>query len=358
MGPDPLYEVRAYSLVSPWEVGPYLGLGVVCGLFAPTYLRFLRRSEQFFARLRLHLIAKLAAGGAVVGALAVVQPEVAGNGRTVVMSLLSDPWTWKAVLVILISKVVATAATFGSGAVGGVFTPTLLAGAAVGHLYGVTMTTLMPGALLEPRAYALVGMGAFLAASTGAPIMALIMLFELTLDYSIILPLMLAIVVSYFVCRTMERQFLYGEALERKGAPAAARVLAGLRMMDLVKPNPVRVPIAARFREVAQAFLHHHFNYLYVVDEHGRYVGVISLHDVKEYLDETRDLEAVIAADLMRHDFPALSSDQSLLEAVEAFEHTRSERIPVVESREEPRLLGSLSKTDLLRHMMQAPGRA
>lgn len=357
VGSDPLYAARAFTLVSNWEVVPYLLLGVVCGALAPLYLRFLRRSEGIFARLPLHRVGRMALGGAVVGVLAIGYPEVCGNGQVVVSSLLHESWFARELVVIVALKLIATAATFGSGAVGGVFTPTLLTGAGVGHLFGLGLVALIPAAQLDPHAYALVGMGAFLAAATGAPIMAIIMLFELTLDYAIVLPLMLASVVAYFSCRPWEQQFLYGEVLERKGAAEASARLAGLQVGDLMKPNPARVPVAAPFHDVAQAFLHNRFAYLYVVGSGDRYLGAISLHDVKEYLDEDEDIDALIAGDLVRHDFPSITAKDSLAAAVQTFEQSQSERIPVVESADEPRLLGSLAKTDLLLYLLHSPQR-
>jgi CIC family chloride channel protein len=358
VGPDPLYEARGFTLVSHWEVVPYLLLGGVCGVLAPLYLRFLRRSEGVFARLPIHRIGRMALGGAVVGVLAIGYPEVCGNGQVVVSSLLHESWFARELVVIVALKLIATAATFGSGAVGGVFTPTLLTGAGVGHLFGLGLVAVVPAAQLDPHAYALVGMGAFLAAATGAPIMAIIMLFELTLDYSIVLPLMLASVVAYFSCKPWEQQFLYGEVLERKGAAQASALLAGLQVGDLMKPNPARVPVAAPFHDVAQAFLHNRFAYLYVVDPNDRYVGAISLHDVKEYLDEDEDIDALIAGDLVRHDFPSITAGDSLARAVQAFEQSQSERLPVVGSADDPRLRGSLAKTDLLLYLLHTPQRS
>src|SRR5258708_30450414 len=127
----------------------------------------------------------------IVGALAILHPEVCGNGYSTVSGILRGEWLWQALAVILIFKVLATTATFGSGAVGGVFTPTLFIGASFGFLFGTGTNLLLGHFSVNPSAFALVGMGAFLAAATHAPIMAIVIIFELTLDYQIILPLML-----------------------------------------------------------------------------------------------------------------------------------------------------------------------
>src|SRR5690606_6339548 len=132
-------------------------LGVVCGLLAPLYLRFLRASEKAFSRLRAPLFLRLALGGVVVGILAIYRPEVAGNGGVLVFDIFNHPGTWQTLAIILVCKLLATGATFGSGAVGGVFTPTLFTGAALGYLFGELCSVLLPGRGFAPGAFGLVG---------------------------------------------------------------------------------------------------------------------------------------------------------------------------------------------------------
>jgi CIC family chloride channel protein len=192
IGGNPLYDIPPFQLNSTWEIIPYLALGLVTGVAAPWFLRLLDASERLFARVAVPVYLKLALGGLVVGLLAAVHPEVCGNGYSSVDAILRGAWLWPTLLSILIFKVLATTATFGSGAVGGVFTPTLFVGASVGYLFGVLWHFLPGQGGLNASALALVGMGAFLAGTTHAPIMAILMIFELTLDYQIILPLMLA----------------------------------------------------------------------------------------------------------------------------------------------------------------------
>ena len=228
-GSEALYAAPVFSMRSNLELGPYLALGLACGLAAPAYLGLLRSGEKAFAILRLPVWLRLATGGLIVGGLAWHFPEVAGNGRGLVFGLFHNPGTWQAIALILACKLMATTATFGSGAVGGVFTPTLFTGAAFGYLFGIGTTSLFPAWGLDAGAFGLVGMGAFLAATTGAPVMAIIMLFELTLNYQILMPVMLAGVVGYYTCRSLYPKSLYSEALNRKGAAAVAQHLSTLK---------------------------------------------------------------------------------------------------------------------------------
>jgi CIC family chloride channel protein len=250
---------------------------------------------------------------------------------------------------ILACKLIATVATFGSGAVGGVFTPTLLIGASSGFLFGTLARYLLGASVTsDPAVFALVGMGAFLAATTHAPVMAMLMIFELSLDYQIILPLMLASVVAYYISISIERRSIYSESLKRKGASLFDDRLAHVRVADLLKPDPLAVLETARFREIGQDFIRHRFNYLYVVDPARHFKGAISLHDIKAYLNDPALADLVIARDVMRFDFPMIDRETSIRDALQRFSEHEGERLPVVANAESAELIGTVSKTDLI----------
>jgi len=346
LGSTPLYEIPPFRLKTNWEIIPYLVLGLTTGLIGPWFVRLLRASERLFARIHVPVYLKMCLGGLVVGILAVWHPEVCGNGYSAVNSILRGEWLWQILLVILVFKVLATCATFGSGAVGGVFTPTLFVGASLGFLFGDAAQHLPGHALFNPSAFALVGMGAFLAAATHAPIMAIIMIFELTLDYQIILPLMLACVVAYYTSVSITKRSIYAEALHRKGAGDYRKQLAELHVRDLIKSDPLTVSPQARFGEIGQKFIASRFNYLYVIDRE-RFIGAISLHDIKNYLNSPELAELVIARDILRESFPTVHPGASLTEALEQFTKHDGERLPVI-AESENTLLGSVSKTDVI----------
>lgn len=353
-GAEAMYAAPVFTMHANRELIPYLLLGLASGLLAPLFLNFLKRSEDLFGLLKLPAWARLTLGGVLVGLLAIVHPEVTGNGRSLVFDILHNPWTWKTLAIVLGCKLLATGATFGSGAVGGVFTPTLFTGAATGYLFGMGAAALLPDWGLEPGAFGLVGMGAFLAASTGAPVMAIIMLFELTLNYQILMPVMLASVMGYYVCRSLSARSLYGEALKRKGAAAVAQHLAALKIGDLLNPDAGTLPSSSTFGEIARAFLQSRYEFLHVVDD-GRFLGAVSLHDIKPYLDQPELESLVIARDVMRDDFPRLYSGQTMAEALDTFSGSEAERLPVTDG--SGKLLGAVTKTDVLLFLAGKPKR-
>jgi CIC family chloride channel protein len=350
-GSEPLYKSPGFDLHTRWEIIPLSCVGIVLGFVAPGYLRFLRLAERLFAKIDIPVALKLALGGTIVGALAILNPAVCGNGQGLLRSLFHQNWVWDEILAILLLKLVATATAFGSGVVGGVFTPTLFVGAAIGVLYGQTVLYIAPGLRADPAMYGLVGMGSFMAATTGAPLMAILMAFELTLDYSIAPYLMVNCVIAYYCSGIFERRFLYGESLERKGAAFFKQQLAEVNLQDLVRSDPITLPQNATFAQIAETFVQHRYQHIYIVDKENRLLGAISLHDVKTFLDRPELESVVIAADIMDEDFPRVSPTQGMSEALHKFSEANSERLPVVDNVNSKRLIGSISKTDIILHL-------
>ncbi len=344
MGYAPLYSMPSFQLGSPWELLVYLLLGVLAGELAPLFLWCLDRSQRLFNAIPGPLWLRFALGGLVVGLLSLITTDVWGNGYTVVNSLLSSPWTWTAILLVLTCKIVATSATIGSGAVGGVFTPTLFCGASLGALVGTFAHGLAPELVGSPSNYAVIGMGAFLAGTTHAPLMSIVMVFEMTQDYQVMLPLMLSSVTAHYLAKHY-----------RKGRSIYYESLHGHRPVELPLPQPVRshwtdlvanpeptvLPDAlseglkARFQQTP-------FNGLQVVDERGIWRGIVGRSRVLAAAPGTP------AEELLETDSRALCATMPLEEALEAASTIRSELLPVLASPEERRYLGTVYKSDLL----------
>ncbi|WP_121317883.1 ClcB-like voltage-gated chloride channel protein [Paraburkholderia sp. RAU2J] len=347
-GYKPPYEMPVFPAVAGLEVLLFVALGALCGLAAPQFLRLLDASKAAFRKLPVPLPVRLALGGFVVGVISIWTPEVWGNGYSVVNSILHSPWTWTALVVVLVFKLAATAATAGSGAVGGVFTPTLFVGAAVGSLFGQGMHALWPHATSEPYAYAMVGMGAFLAGATQAPLMAILMIFEMTLSYQVVLPLMLSCVVAYFIARAIGKTSMYEITLRRNREEQERTRLRATQMRELIRPAETVVLPNATVPDMTRVFLEYPVKYLYVANESGAFLGVVALKDITSDLLDKRDTSAKSAADYLQPHFDVLTPDMSLGVALQHFMAFQGERLPVVESAAHPKLAGVVYKTSLL----------
>ena len=228
-GEGPIYGERSFHLEAPFELVAFGGLGVMAALAALMFMASLETSEGVFRRLPFGRPWRPALGGLLAGAVVFWLPEVAGNGYEPLNALLDGKFSLGFVAVLLLGKCVATSASVSSGSPGGVFTPTLLIGGAIGMLYASAAAQLGIS-LGPPGGYALVGMAAAAAATTHAPLMAAVMVFELSGDYAIVLPLVLATAIATLVSRHVRRQSIYTAELERRGVHWEVTI-EGRRMM-------------------------------------------------------------------------------------------------------------------------------
>jgi len=239
----------------------------------------------------------------------------------------------------------------------GVFTPTLFCGAVLGALYGEIMRALLPDAQISVGSFAVVGMGCFLAAMTRAPIMSILIMFEMTRDDATIMPLMLACVAAFYVARGVSPESVYSRQLHGSRAGSETPLFL-LHVRDLMKKEPLCVLETSGFGQIAATLASHTFKHLYVVDSNRRFLGAIALQDLKPFLHDTNLPPVVIALDLMHDDVPVLTSDASLKESLEVFARHDGERLPVLDNPRERRLVGSLAKTDVLLTLAHGIGAA
>lgn len=211
--PAPLYVMPAVAMV-PTSLGLALVAGVLFGGLGWLLLGLLERSRATFGRVR-SLTWRLALGGALVGLLSAAVPEVWGNGYSVVTQVLQGDVLWQTLALVLVAKVAATALSSGSGAIGGVFTPSLFVGAAAGSTLAQLAVLCLPAAMVgDPRVLAVIGMAAVLAAVTHAPLMATVMVLEMTNQFQLTVPVMLASGVAYAISTQFGAQPLYGNPIE------------------------------------------------------------------------------------------------------------------------------------------------
>ena len=226
IGGGPIYGQRTFSMNSNAELALYAALGLLAGLIGPLFMVLLKNGEALFAKLPLTRPLRAALGGGIVGVIAIALPQVTGNGYEAINLILGGQLGLALLVLLLFAKAVATTASVSSGSPGGVFTPTLLLGAALGGILGHLLARFGPaGATGAVAAYALVGMAAVIAATTHAPLMATVLVFELSGDYAIVLPLLTACAIATVLSRRVHRESIYTEELRRRGSQWEVKVV-------------------------------------------------------------------------------------------------------------------------------------
>ena len=248
LGDEPLFHVPAYQLVHPVEFLIYALLGLLGGLVSTAFVKLLlwQRAQFLKAPTRWQPFTP-AVGGLVVGLLALAAPGVLGVGYNLVSDALNGQMALKMMLLLLVLKLVATSTSYGSGNAGGIFGPALFIGAMLGGSVGQVAHTLMPDHTGNAGAYALVGMGAAFAGIVRTPMTSVIMIFEVTRDYTIIVPLMIANMCSYVLAQKLQRLPIY-EALSRQDGitmPSAGHRPEPLTVEPAMRPLPSDPPSAA-----------------------------------------------------------------------------------------------------------------
>jgi CIC family chloride channel protein len=352
MGNLPRFEVPHYELVSAWEFLPYLILGLLSGLISLLFMRTLFGSQNVFEKLPGPKWIKPAIGMTLVGVIGVKFPHVYGNGFETVNLTLHGQLPILLLLTLIPLKMLASSMTFGSGGAGGLFTPSLMLGSLLGGAFGYGVHELFPHTTAEQGAYALVGMGGLLAGMTHAPLTAIMMIFEQTNNYQIVLPLMFVCIVSHFTTRLFKARSMEEESLHRSGVvlPTGleAGVMQSLRVEDIMHDDVPAVSHSVPFSMIVEQFLKEPYSNLYVVNSEGKFLGAIRLHSMKEMLHQGESLSSVIADDLVDDSFQFVTPRQNLADAMDIFWRENAERLPVINNPADRKLIGWISKRDLL----------
>jgi CIC family chloride channel protein len=351
------YEVPSFDFTSIAQLPWFLILGFFAGVLGALFLKMLQWSKGLFQRVPL-LYARMALGGLAVGALTLAFPEVWGNGYEVTNQIIMEPMKFDQLLGIFAAKLIATVITVGAGAVGGVITPTLFLGAGLGGLLGMTLqhTGLAP-AHLPIGIFALAGMGCVFAATTRSPLLAIVMVLEISLNYSIMPALMLGCAVSTLVSRRLHPDSVYTEPLKMRSLEVEASrlgVATEQTIGDLMREPVPPVRANTTLPDIAGRFLSSTNNFFPVVDSDYRLVGVVALQDLKEHLTDGNELAAVIAEDIMRPIPPCLRPGQKLLDALPVLLASEMRNVPVVSTFQDKRLVGSVPRAEALAALSEA----
>jgi len=346
-----LLQIPAYALVSPYrEVGLYLVFGLLAGIVSTVLIRALYYTKDLFSKIPVHPIFKPALGGLAVGAIGLFYPRVLGMGYGVITDALNNQFTFKLLIILLFLKILAFSLSLGSGGFGGTIIPSMFVGTMLGGAFGTVVDTLYPGMTAGPGAYALVGMGAVFAGTTRAPLTAILILFELTRDYNLILPLMFACVLSNVMSSALYPESIFTEGLRRKGI----NIRKG-REVDIMTSIPVKAAMVTNVQTVSEnksvetletlMKVSRHVGFP-VVDSKGKLSGIVTLSDLRNKVKpgEVGKKIGEIATGEVEVAYP----NETLDAALKRLASKQIGRLLVVDREDKTKLLGIITRSDIV----------
>ncbi|MFQ5808312.1 MAG: chloride channel protein [Armatimonadota bacterium] len=359
-GDNPAFALSRQHQAAMTELPLFLVLGAIACLLALVFVRLLYVTEDLFDRIRMPEYAKPAVGGVALGLIGMYNPHLFGVGYGAIEAALDEKLLLGALLLLLVLKIAATSITLGSGGSGGVFAPSLFIGAMLGGAFALVIHHFAPGTASSPGAYALVGMAAAFAAASHAPITAVLIVFEMTREYSLILPLIFACGASTVLSRRISPVSIYTLKLIRRGIHVSlghdVNLLNSITVADAMSTDLVTVRCDQTVREAAellQTTKHHGFP---VVCEQGKLHGVLTLQDIRRALADGRAEMPV--GEVATREILLAFPDENLNAALRKLGLRDVGRLPVVAREDHSRLLGLVTRKNVIRAYNRALMRA
>lgn len=377
LGENPAFAIPSYGMRTPWEVLLYVLLGALAAFVAVGFIRILYWFEDLFDNWRFPQAVKPAVGGLLLGSLALIYPlvlarggvpaqeartglplianipHVFGSGFSVIEDALLGRSSFLLLLALIFLKPLATSFTLGSGNSGGVFAPALFTGAALGGAFGLLVERLFPGATAGPGAFATVGMAAVFAGAARAPFSAILIVFEMTNDYRLIVPLMAAVIASLILAERLHKESIYTLKLTRRGIRLRrgrdVDVMENLTVSEVMRPAPEPVPALTPLGMVPALLEGVRMHGLPVVDGVGNLCGVITVQDIEAAVEQDEHNIDLPVTRFCSQRLVVAYPDETVNQALARMSSRDIGRLPVVDPAQTRRLLGWISRSDIIR---------
>jgi CIC family chloride channel protein len=352
LGNAPAFAIPDYIVQSPWDMLLYAGLGVIVGCLAAAFIKLHFRIKDAFTALRLPMLSKPVLGGMLVGIIGVGFPQVFGNGYEFIESVLHGEGIWLVLVGLVLIKALATSITIGSGLPGGLFAPSLFIGAVIGGTFGHGARALFPHLASSPGTYALIGMGAFLSAATHAPMTAIFLLFEITSSYHVIVPIMITCVIGTTISRQFNKESLETEDLARAGIDLRAgkeqNIMKSLTVRDAMTATVESIPEGMTLRQFTEYLSTTKSTNFPLVNSDGELTGILSVQDFMGVVFEQELMDIVVVKELATLEVTTVLEDDNLDQAMQKIGYRNIEQLPVVDDLTGKRLVGIISRRDMI----------
>jgi CIC family chloride channel protein len=352
LGDHPAFIVPVYNLVSAWEFPLYVTLGLVCALIAFLFIKALYFAEDIFDDFQFPEYLKAALGGLILGCIGLVFPHILGVGYGGIDLSLVQALSWWMLLLLIVFKILATSLTIGSGGSGGIFAPSLFLGAMTGGAFGMMVNSFFPAITASPGAYGIVGMAAVVSATTHGPLTAILMLFEMTGEYRIILPLMITCIISSLAVRKLLRESIYTLKLMRRGVDIRSgrevNILKSIPVKDVMNPKVETVTERMSLGEISERVSKSKYNSFPMIDHTGKLTGILSYNDYRDAIFNEDLMDLVIARDLATMNVVTVTMENNLYDALELISQKDFSVMPVVSSKDASQLMGVLTRRDII----------
>ncbi|MBN2055257.1 chloride channel protein [bacterium] len=350
LGNHPAFNVPHYVLNSPLELPLYLIVGIILGFMSVLFSRSVYKVEDIFDAWKFPNYLKTPVGMTGLGIILCIFPQMFGVGYETITHTINGNLSLTLLLLLIPVKIFSTSLSLGCGGSGGVFVPTLFIGALTGGAFGKIANILFPTFTASSGAYGIVGMGAMLAAATHAPVTAIIIIFELTGDYKIILPLMFACIVSTLVSKTIHKESIYTEKLSRRGINLdlglESTIMTQHTVGELMHIDVPTIRPDMLFRELFNMVVNSNQMDYHVTDDDGVFLGSISMYQIVGIMQDKGLDCSITAKDIMRRSQPRIGRDATLMDTIKQFSIHAVEEMPVV-SPGDGRIVGIITHQDI-----------
>ncbi len=352
-GTQPAFQIPPYVYSINWQLPLYLVLGLFTGPLAAAYIRMIYLTRDIFTKLsRLPRWLTPALVGLLLGIVGLFLPQILGVGYATISGILNGSITAVGLLLILMAaKLILTPTSLAGGFIGGVIAPSLFIGAAAGEAFGLVSSMIFPSLGINPATFAMVGMAAVLAGSIHAPLTGILLLFEMTNDYHIILPAMFAVVVSQVLSQRIIHGSIYTTGLARMGIRLERgrdiEILETVLVSEVMQPVPFTLRDTDTLSQASQYFLETHHHGVPVVNAQDELVGIFTLQDLDAVTVE--NWSNLTVGDMSTHELLVAYPDETIGAALRRMGVRDIGRMPVVQRDNPRKLLGMLRRADLLR---------